>query len=102
MGKGAARTEGSLGENLTHYTAVRMRVVGNGDLNLKLYSYDDIESYDMVPLTLAATTNREPTRLCNFIQQRAYLEIKQTEKDDYFRINRIIVFAKEVFTSFPG
>jgi|PlaIllAssembly_1097288.scaffolds.fasta_scaffold00017_4 hypothetical protein len=94
--------EGSTGENISHFTAVRMRVTGQGNLKLKFYSLDDIKSQDLVPLPMQTTTNIQPTRLANFSQQRASLKIGTTEFQEYFRINRVIIFAKEMFTSYPG
>lgn len=99
-----ARTarEGSSGENISHINAIRMRVVGQGSLNMTLYSLQDVESQVLVPVTLSSATNRQPTRLANFMQQRASLELETTEIDDYFRINRLIIFTRETFTSYPG
>lgn len=94
--------EGSSGENISHFTAVRLRVVGSGNLNMTLYSLDDVNSQVLAPLAMSATTNIQPTRLANFNEQRAALWLGTTEKDEYFRINRIILFSKEIFTSYPG
>jgi len=94
--------EGSAGENISHFTAVRLRVVGQGNLNMTLYSMDDIESQGLAPLVMASATNIQPTRLANFNQQRASLKIGTTEFQEYFRINRIILFSKEIYTSYPG
>lgn len=79
-----------------------MRVIGSGSLQMSLSSLDQVTSVDLVPFTLAATTDREPTRLSNFITQRASLRVGTTEKDEFFNINRIIIFAKPVYSSFPG
>lgn len=102
MPKGAPRTEPSLGENISHFTAVRLRATGAGDLKMKLFSFDDVNSTTLLPLTLQAANNIQPTRICNFVEQRAYLEIKTTEIDNFFKINRIIVFVKELYTGYPG
>lgn len=93
---------GSIGENIDHFTAVRMRVVGSGNLDMVLYSHDDILNQELVPFTMAGATNIQPTRLANFIQQRAMLNISVDEINEWFRINRIIVYTKEFATSFPG
>lgn len=95
-------TTGSTGENITHFTAVRMRVTGSGKLRLRMISEDEIVDQTLLPLDMLAATNIQPTRLCNFNQQRAQLEIKTTVKDETFLITRIILFTKEVATSYPG
>ena len=92
----------SSGENITHFTGVRMRVVGSGKLRMRMISLDGVVDQTLVPFSLLPITNIQPTRLCNFMQQRAQLEIKTTTKDEVFRINRIILFAKETFTSYQG
>lgn len=102
MSKGTARPSGSSGEGISHFNAVRMRIVGTGDLKMTMYSLDDVNSKILVPYTLTATTNREPTRLTNFIEQRASLKGYTTELGEYFKINRIIIFSKELWSSYPG
>lgn len=97
----AASSRGS-GENIQHITAVRMRVVGSGNLDMVLYSQDDVQSQTLVPFVLSATTPIQPTRLANFIQQRASLDIRTNVINEWFRINRIVVFTKEFATSYPG
>ena len=90
------------GEGILHYGAVRMRVVGTGSLQMKFQSLDETIEYTILPLIMTATTDREPTRLANFKSQRAALELKTTEKDEIFRIQKIIVFARSMYTSYPG
>jgi len=92
----------SKGESISHFNAVRIRVTGAGNLKLQFQSSDDIEIQTLVPFVLELQTNKQPTRLANFKQQRARLEIKTTEINEIFSINRIIVFAKPLFTSYPA
>jgi hypothetical protein len=99
---GAARPSNSLGENLIHVGAVRMRVVGSGDLILSLHSLDDIKSTtNPNPVVMTTSTNIEPSKLFNMIDQRIRLKLITTEEDEWFRINRIILYAKPVFTDRP-
>lgn len=102
MPLGTALGSGSSGEAIIHFNAIRMRVVGSGQLRLSMVSLDSIETQTLVPLTMASATDIQPTRLCNFIKQRAQLELKTTSINEIFKINRIIVFAKPMFTSYPG
>jgi len=97
----AARS-GSAGEFISHYTAVRMRITGTGVLRMKMHSLDNVFVKDLKNLVLEPTTNREPTRLMNFMQQRAAFSANVEELDEFFRINRIILFTKATFTSYPG
>jgi len=90
------------GENEYHVVGVRMRVQGEGNLQLALTDLDQIQTYNMVDLTMAAATRIEPTRLANFQSQRIRLEGSVEEIDEWFRISRIIIFAKPVAVEYPG
>ena len=89
-------------ESINHYNAVRLRVTGSGSLQMFLRSFDNTISETLTSLTMAATTNREPTQLANFIDQRAQLELKTTEINETFTVSKIIVFLKPFATEFPG
>lgn len=89
------------GEAIIHFNAVRMRVKGVGYLRMKLTSLDTIYTNTLTPLLMATATNVEPTQLANISQQRSRLEIRTTDFGDYFDINRIIIYAKPLFASFP-
>ena len=102
MPLGAGPSEGSGGENLQHVTGVRLRVTGTGNLLMTLFSQDNIRTQVLTSIPMAAATNIQPFRLANFIEQRTQLQLKTTVLDEFFKINRIIVFMKEVYTSYPG
>ena len=101
MALGASRPAGSGGEGISHFTSVRMRIQGVGNLQMAMYSMDDIRSVTMVPFPMALLTRIEPNRLTNFIEQRALLEGKTTEIGEFVRINRIVIFAKGYATEYP-
>lgn len=102
MPLGAALSQGSGGEDLIHFGIFRFRVTGSGNLRLTLYSLDEEKSTTCPnPIVMSTTTRIEPTKLFNMITQRAKLKIQTTAIDEYFRINRIVVFAKPVFTDYP-
>jgi hypothetical protein len=82
--------------------AVRTRLVGSGNLLMKVFSLDDVRSKTLVPFAMLPGNRIIPTRIVNFVEQRASFELKTTVMDEKFRINRIVVFSKPVFTSFPG
>jgi len=102
MAKGAALSEGSSGENIQHFAAIRVRVNGTGNLKMRVSSLDNVRSKDLVSFTMATANRIIPTRLVNFQEQRASFELKTTEIDEYFKINRIVIFMKEMYTSYPG
>ena len=88
-------------ELINHYGAVRMRVVGSGNLRMKLLSLDEVKSVTLVPFIMEDPAWKEPTRLANFTQQRAQLEISTTNINDYFTISKIVIFVKPTATSYP-
>ena len=69
---------------------------------MKLTSLDNAHSVDLKPVDISETSGREPTRICNFISQRAKVEVKTTKINEIFRINRIIVYAKEIYSGYPS
>ena len=89
-----------MAENLLHFGAVRLRVTGTGNLQMKFKSMDDVRVYPILALPLT-TNGREPARLCNVLEQRSRLEVKTTKINESFRINRIVVFVKPTYTSYP-
>lgn len=89
-------------DNIVHYTSVRMRIIGLGQLDMVMFSQDDIYSSTLVPFTMQATTNIRPTRLMNFQHQRAYLKGSTDLIGEYFSINKIVIYAKEVFSDYPN
>jgi len=104
MPKGAALSEVSSGESISHFASIRIRVTGSSGAQLRMtvYSLDDVKSKDLVPFTLAPQARIIPTRIVNFMEQRASFEIRTTGMNEKFRINRIVIFSKEVFSSYPG
>jgi hypothetical protein len=102
MSLGATLSEGSSGEQISHFAALKIRANGNGSLTMIVYSLDDIKIKVLVPFVLADKSRIIPTRLVNFMEQRASFEFRLDLPGAKFRINRIVIFAKEVFTSYPG
>ncbi len=99
---GSARTEGSTGENINHYTGVRMRVVGSGSLEMTLLSQDSIRNVVLSPFTMASVARTSPFRLTNFVEQRVQLRVETLLIDEIFRINRIILYSKPLWVEEPG
>lgn len=102
MPLGAAISQGSGGENLVHIGAVRFRIAGVGNLNMTLYTLQEEKSVtNPNPLVMSTLTRIEPSKLFNMTSQRMKLRIQTTVINEFFRVNRIVVFAKPVFTDYP-
>ena len=102
MAKGAALSEGSTGENIQHFAAIRVRVIGRGNLQIMVNSVDQVRYKALVPIAILAKGRPSQTRLVNFVEQRASFEIKTIESDNYINVSRITVYVKESATSYPG
>jgi len=94
-------SKNSGGEFEHHVVAVRLRVKGVGNLQMALTDLDQVQTLNLVPLPMQATTRIEPTRLANFQSQRIRLEGHTSEIDETFSINRIIIYAKPVAQEYP-
>lgn len=91
----------SFNGEILHANAVRLRVIGTGDLLQELHSLDDVNSQTLAALAMATATNREPTTLANFKDQRIQYEFRTEDFGAYFEINKIIIFIRPVETGYP-
>jgi hypothetical protein len=89
------------GENINHFAAVRVRVKGSGNLIPTLIGFDSVLTQTLANIAMGASPGLQPTVLANFVGQRVQLQLQTTTLNDNFDINRIIVFAKPIFTSYP-
>ena len=88
-------------ELVNHFGLTRLRVKGFGNLRQRLLSLDEVRENILNPIVMVNNTNVEPTKLANFTEQRASLEIKTTEINEWFQISKVIIFSKPVAKSYP-
>lgn len=86
----------------THFGFIKFRVLGSGNLRLRLLSLSNTKESVIPPLVMQNNTDIEPTKKCNFNQQRAQLEFKTTAIDEVFQINKIILYTKPFAENYPG
>ena len=96
----------SHGESTNHFNAIRLRVLGIGNLKLNLlslpnYSGDPVTTLTLTPVVMSTSTAIQPTVLSNFVGQRAQLELTTTELNEVFKINRIIIFVRPIASGYP-
>lgn len=84
-----------------HYHLVRADVKGVGNLQLSLYSFDDVYSSTLRPIAMTSSAARTQDALANFRGQGARLKFQVTEIDESFEINEIRVYLRPIGTSFP-
>lgn len=97
MAKGKAN-----GDMVQHFSTIRVRATGQGNLRMMVRSLDDVRRKFLVPLPLEAANRIIPNRIVNFVEQKACFEFSTTELNEYVRVNRITVFMKDIYTSTPG
>lgn len=91
-----------MAESILHFGAVSLRVNGTGVLRMSFIGLDAVKTKTLNTFSMSLTPGKEPTVLSNFNSQRAVLRVETTAIDEYMEINRIIVWIKEVATSFPS
>lgn len=89
-------------QDILHFGAVKLRVNGTGSLQMKFIGLDNATEQVLAPITMATLPGRQPQRLSNFIGQRALLEGKTTVINEIFRINKIIIFSKPLWTEYSS
>jgi hypothetical protein len=89
------------GESELHIVVTRTRVIGSGNLRYTLQDYSSIQNQTLVPLAMQAATRFEPDVLSNFQSQRTRLIGQVTAINEWFEINRIVIFAKPVAEEYP-
>ena len=86
---------------LLHTVAVSYRAYGSGNLRTTLFSLQDVTSDVLAPIPLAAATNKFPTVIANFSDQRTQIQFQVTSYDETFTIAKITAFAKPTATGYP-
>jgi|SRR5215471_19071937 len=92
---------GSRGEMFSHWTGVRLRMVGDGELKMQMQGLDTADYSDLLPLNLSSTPGVEPFRGSNFVNQRMMFKGYTTDKDEVFEINRIVLFGANLWSEYP-
>lgn len=86
---------------LTHINAITLRVKGSGTLVSELFSLEDEFSQTLANHTMSLITSKSKTLLANFIHEKACLEIRVSEIDHRFQIDRITIYTKPVASGYP-
>lgn len=90
-----------MAENILHYAAIRIRCKGAGNLLPTLIGLDELTAQSLENITMSLTPGIEPTKLANFQGQRVKLRLEVFDINEIFNVSRIIVYVKEIWTSYP-
>jgi hypothetical protein len=88
-------------DNINHYAGVRYRINGTGNLLTTLLGQDSVLVTPLANAVLAANPGREPYLLANLLSQKARLQFKTSAINESIRMNRIIMFIKEMYSGYP-
>jgi hypothetical protein len=88
-------------DNINHYAGVRYRINGTGNLLTTLLGQDSVLVTPLANASLAANPGREPYLLANLLSQKARLQFKTSAINESIRMNRIIMFIKEMYSGYP-
>src|SRR5262245_37558272 len=102
MPQGAALSEQSSGEGITHVASIRVRVNGRGLLQVRAWSLDKLRVKEVPSIVMQPLIRHSQTRLINFVEQRVMIDLRTKGFNEKFRINRIVIFTKGIYKSLPG
>ena len=89
-------------ESYVHFGGVRIRVTGAGNLVMTFQNLDTTVTQPITPLVMSTAPGAEPFTLSNYIAQRAFLRIETLNLNETFRINRVIVYVKPIWSQSYG
>lgn len=89
------------GDIQNHVNPVRIRVLGEGDLQAFLFDTGLENNAVLDPKTMSLTSARSVNYLSNFTAERTCLLIMTTEKDEYFSVDNMWAYVKPSRNSFP-
>lgn len=91
------------GSNILHGAGIRVRVVGSGNLRSAMVGYDNIILNQMADVSLSATNARKVDRLGNIVSQGIKWRLHQDGTvGDFFRVNDVTTYVKQIFSQYPG
>lgn len=86
---------------IIHVNPIRLFVKGVGNLQLTLFSLDDINSESLRDVAMLSATDKAVDVLSNFKNQYVAIVGEITEFEEYFNIRDIIAFTKPSAASYP-
>jgi hypothetical protein len=94
-------------DGILHHASLRMRITGAGNLDTRLLalSEDPVTevppSQTLNPLAMTTAPPVFPVILANFSHQYVHFEFSVDEIDEYFSIDKITFYVKELYSMFP-
>lgn len=89
------------GSVINHLGLVRLRIQGEGELEIRVMSLNSASGQQLVDLTLEEGPEFIPTVLANYSRQMMCLDIRVTEIDEWFTVTSITPFISVTAKSLP-
>ena len=84
-----------------HANAIRVRVVGSGNMRCTFQGFNDILTQTLLPIDMTATDSRLKMRLANFQSQAIKLRGETTSINEVMRVNDITFFIRPLWAEYP-
>jgi hypothetical protein len=88
--------------SVTHFTAVRVRAIGQGDLLLSLKGIDEATPTMLRSLTLSETPGKYHNRLCNLRNEKCVVRLELENAGDWLNLLELTLFASEMWLERPS
>lgn len=81
------------GGEINHYNMVRIRIVGFGNLKMKMNSMDEVEYEQIADIKIPKDAASSQRSLAAFLSERMSLELSTSTIDEWFDISRITIYS---------
>lgn len=86
---------------ILHFSGIRLRCWGAGNLGVIAYSLDDALSFIAPSITLSASPGREFSRLIDIQNEKCSIYLSLNSADKYISLRKISLFARPLWNSRP-
>jgi hypothetical protein len=76
-----------------HFTGIRVRARGNGNLDPAVYGLDDVQTLTPPSVVLSASPGRELFRGFNFVNERCSVKLGIDSIGEWFRITKFVLYG---------
>jgi hypothetical protein len=86
---------------INHFGGMKLRVKGNGLLQISMYGEDEVFQSNAPSITLQATPGREFDQLINVLNEKCSVKLRVNNFGEYFTLSEFTLWAKPVYLRRP-
>jgi len=79
---------------INHFSGIKFRCVGVGDIEIRLYSEDDVVTEDVTVITLGLTPGKDYETPINFTNERMSIRFQVNAINERYSFNSLYVWGK--------